>query len=139
MRVASDKLPDIILLDMMLPKISGVEVLRGLKANPITVDIPVIVLTNLSQINEKKLLSEVAAAYFEKSTLENSTRASTAWPLQYRRSWAGRNGAIFLPKPFCDACSDRCGDDQALLERANPCTRDGNLPRRSSVSAARSY
>src|SRR6202158_4150511 len=61
LRVASDKLPDVILLDMMLPKITGVEVLRGLKANPATVDIPVIVLSSLTQMNEEKLLSEGAA------------------------------------------------------------------------------
>ncbi len=70
LRVANDKLPDIILLDMMLPKISGPDVLKALKANPATMDIPVIVLTSLSQKNEEKLLSEGAAAYFEKSTLE---------------------------------------------------------------------
>jgi CheY-like chemotaxis protein len=69
LQVANDKLPDIILLDLMLPKISGPEVLRALKANPATMDIPVIVLTSLSQRNEEKLLSEGAAAYFEKSTL----------------------------------------------------------------------
>ena len=42
-----------------------------------TTHIPVIVLTSLSQKNEEKLLSEGAAAYFEKSTLaldENSSR-----------------------------------------------------------------
>jgi len=70
LQVANDKLPDIILLDMMLPKISGTEVLKALKANPATMDIPVIVLTSLSQRNEEKLLSEGAAAYFEKSALE---------------------------------------------------------------------
>src|ERR1039458_6342101 len=70
LQVVNDKLPDIILLDMMLPKISGPEVLRALKANPATMDIPVIVLTSLSQRNEEKLLSEGAAAFFEKSTLE---------------------------------------------------------------------
>ena len=70
LQVANDKLPDIILLDMMLPKISGQEVLRALKANPATMGIPVIVLTSLSQRNEEKLLSEGAAAYFEKSALE---------------------------------------------------------------------
>ena len=69
LRVANDQLPDIILLDMMLPKISGPEVLKALKANPATKDIPVIVLTSLSQKNEEKLLHEGAAAYFEKSTL----------------------------------------------------------------------
>ena len=70
LRVANDKLPDIILLDMLIPKISGLDVLKTLKANPATMDIPVIVLTSLSQANEEKLLHEGAAAYFEKSTLE---------------------------------------------------------------------
>jgi CheY-like chemotaxis protein len=81
LRVANDKPPDIILLDMMLPKISGPEVLRALKANPATMDIPVIVLTSLSQRNEEQLLSEGAAAYFEKSTLgldKNSDRLVAA-------------------------------------------------------------
>ena len=70
LQVAKDKLPDIILLDMMLPKISGPEVLKALKKNPATMHIPVIVLTSLSQKNEERLLHEGAAAYFEKSTLE---------------------------------------------------------------------
>jgi CheY-like chemotaxis protein len=70
LKVAGDRLPDIILLDMLLPKLSGPDVLKALKANPATRGIPVIVLTSLSQKNEEKLLSEGAAAYFEKSTLE---------------------------------------------------------------------
>jgi DNA-binding response OmpR family regulator len=88
LRVANDKLPDIILLDMMLPKISGLDVLKALKANPATMDIPVIVLTSLSQMNEEKLLSEGAAAYFEKSTLEldkSSDRLATAVRTVLRR------------------------------------------------------
>jgi len=60
---------------MLLPKISGPDVLKALKANPATRDIPVIVLTSLSQKNEEKLLSEGAAAYFEKSTLELDKRS----------------------------------------------------------------
>jgi CheY-like chemotaxis protein len=66
---AANKLPDLILLDMMLPKISGPNVLKALKENPATMHIPVIVITSLSQKNEGKLLSEGAAAYFEKSAL----------------------------------------------------------------------
>jgi CheY-like chemotaxis protein len=69
LQVANEKLPDIILLDMLLPKISGPEVLKALKANPDTTNIPVIVLTSLSQKNEEKLINEGAAAYFEKSAL----------------------------------------------------------------------
>lgn len=70
LKIATESLPDIILLDMMLPKIAGPDVLKALKANSATMNIPVIVLTSLSQINEGKLISEGAAAYLEKSTLE---------------------------------------------------------------------
>ena len=69
LEAANAQLPDIILLDMMLPKITGPDVLKALKKNPATQHIPVIVLTSLSQRNEEKLLNEGAAAYFEKSAL----------------------------------------------------------------------
>jgi len=77
LQAANDKLPDLILLDMMLPKISGPNVLKALKENPATMHIPVIVFTSLSQKNEEKLLGDGAAAYFEKSALaldQNSSR-----------------------------------------------------------------
>jgi len=48
-RLALKEAPDVILLDIILPKINGFEVLRQLKAEPITAAIPVILLTNLSQ------------------------------------------------------------------------------------------
>jgi CheY-like chemotaxis protein len=70
LQLANEQPPDIIVLDMMLPKLSGPDVLKALKSNPATKDIPVIVLSSLSQRNEEKLLGEGAAAYFEKSTLE---------------------------------------------------------------------
>jgi DNA-binding response OmpR family regulator len=41
--------PDIILLDIMLPKMSGIEVLRALKENELTRKIPVLLLTNLGE------------------------------------------------------------------------------------------
>jgi CheY-like chemotaxis protein len=46
LKVAKEKLPDIILLDMMLSKISGPNVLKALKENHATMPIPVIVLTS---------------------------------------------------------------------------------------------
>ena len=67
LRVAREDLPDLILLDMMLPKMTGPEVLEILKKDPATLHIPVIVLSGLSQKNEAKLLQSGAAAYFEKS------------------------------------------------------------------------
>ena len=64
---ARQVLPDLILLDMMLPGMSGTEVLSALKKDSTTKEIPVIVLTGLSQKNESKLLKAGAAKYFEKS------------------------------------------------------------------------
>src|SRR4051812_11648286 len=40
--------PDIILLDIMMPNMNGVEMLAKLKENPATKDIPTVVLTNVS-------------------------------------------------------------------------------------------
>ncbi len=66
-QTATSRLPDIVLLDMMLPKLSGLEVLEKLKGNATTQHIPVVVLTSLSQKNEAKLLEAGAAAYLMKS------------------------------------------------------------------------
>lgn len=41
--------PDIILLDIIMPKVDGFAALRDLKSSPETKDIPVILLTNLGQ------------------------------------------------------------------------------------------
>lgn len=38
-------IPDLILLDMMLPGLNGIEVIKALKANASTRDIPVVVMT----------------------------------------------------------------------------------------------
>jgi len=75
LRLARANPPDLILLDMMLPKITGLDVLRGLKSDARTKDIPVIVLSGLSQANGHKLIKEGATAFFEKSekTLANES------------------------------------------------------------------
>lgn len=41
--------PDLVLLDIILPRMDGFEVLQGIKNNPKTKDVPVILLTNLGQ------------------------------------------------------------------------------------------
>jgi CheY-like chemotaxis protein len=70
--VAHESAPDLILLDMMLPGIDGISVLRSLKADPATARIPVVVVTGLSQKNEHKLLDDGASKFLEKSELLTS-------------------------------------------------------------------
>jgi CheY-like chemotaxis protein len=75
LRVARESIPDLILLDMMLPKVSGLDVLRALKGDVLVKHIPVIVLSGLGQANEAKLMTEGAAAFVMKSekSLENDS------------------------------------------------------------------
>ncbi len=75
LELAGSSLPHLIVLDMMLPKLSGPEVLRSLKKNDLTAHIPVVVLSSLSQNNGPKLVQEGADAFIEKgSLLENPRR-----------------------------------------------------------------
>lgn len=74
LREAQEHMPDLILLDMLLPKLGGPEILRALKSDPLTARIPVVVLSSLSQKNEAKLKTDGATAYFQKSKLHLDTQ-----------------------------------------------------------------
>lgn len=70
LRVARTEAPDLILLDLIMPKLQGFEVLRALKADGATAAIPVIVLSNLGQDSDVKQAMEAGAvAYFVKANL----------------------------------------------------------------------
>lgn len=73
LRVATDGTPDLILLDMLLPKMGGVEVLRALRKNPRTTATPIVVMTGLAKSNESKLMLEGADGFFEKSKLDEGS------------------------------------------------------------------
>jgi CheY-like chemotaxis protein len=67
LRAASASHPDVIVLDMLLPKVSGIDVLRTLRREVKTRTVPVIILTGLSEKNKEKLITEGATAFMEKS------------------------------------------------------------------------
>ena len=69
--LAERERPDLILLDIILPRRSGFEVLEELKSNETTRDIPVIVLTNLERISDvERMLSLGATNYLVKANYE---------------------------------------------------------------------
>jgi CheY-like chemotaxis protein len=69
LEMARKEQPDLILLDMLLPKLPGPEVLKSLKKDPITTDIPVVVFTGLSLKNAARLEHDGAFGYLEKTCL----------------------------------------------------------------------
>jgi CheY-like chemotaxis protein len=70
LRLARAEPPDLVLLDLIMPKMQGFEVLRALKADPGTAPIPVVILSNLGQDGDVKQAMEAGAAgYFVKANL----------------------------------------------------------------------
>jgi len=68
LRLAKTKKPDLILLDLILPKINGFDVLKQLKEDPDTKEIPVIVLTNLEGMQDiEKVIGLGATTYLVKA------------------------------------------------------------------------
>lgn len=54
LRIVAKATPDLILLDLMMPDMNGHDLLRELKSNKETSDIPVVVITALDQVEEKE-------------------------------------------------------------------------------------
>ena len=73
LKLAKERKPDLILLDLILPKMDGFEVLKQLKKEVETKAIPVIVLTNLERVVDiEKAIEAGATTYLVKAnyTLE---------------------------------------------------------------------
>lgn len=68
LKQVSESNPSLIILDIMMPKMNGLDVLKALKDNPSTKDIPVIIVTALVQEIEKiNKMMNPADAYIVKS------------------------------------------------------------------------
>lgn len=61
LKMVKEKMPDLVLLDIILPKMDGFEILKAIKADKDLKNIPVILLTNLSQKDEVKKGLELGA------------------------------------------------------------------------------
>ena len=59
--MAQSELPDLILLDVMMPEMDGYEVARQLRAEPTTANIPIIMFTAKTQIDDKVMGFEAGA------------------------------------------------------------------------------
>jgi len=70
-RLAKEQKPDLVLLDLVLPKMTGFEVLEQMRSAEDTKGIPVIVLTNLEKMEDIQRATELGATtYLVKSNYE---------------------------------------------------------------------
>lgn len=74
--------PSVILLDMILPKMNGFDVLKKLKSQPDTAKIPVLILSNLGQDSDIQQAKELGAAdYIVKSNFSMQKVINTIYEL----------------------------------------------------------
>lgn len=65
------KKPDVLILDVMLPKLNGFEVLKRIKADPVLKVIPVMVLTAKGQDKDRKTAEDLGADAFVTKPFSN--------------------------------------------------------------------
>ena len=83
---AKQLLPDLILLDVMMPKMSGFEVCKRLKNDPRTTDIPIIMVTALSELGDiERAIDSGTDDFLSKpvNRLELITRVKTMLKLKH--------------------------------------------------------
>lgn len=70
LRLARTEAPDLILLDLLMPKLPGIEVLKALKADPATEAIPILILSNSSREQDVGEVMKLGAVdYWVKANL----------------------------------------------------------------------
>jgi two-component system sensor histidine kinase/response regulator len=87
LKLAAARVPDLILLDVIMAGIDGYEVFNRLKADPITSDIPVIFLTGLGSVAEEtKGLAMGACDYVTKPINPVAVRTRVTHQVELRRA-----------------------------------------------------
>jgi two-component system response regulator len=84
--------PSFILLDMRLPKLSGLDVLRSVRGNPLTALVPVIMLTSSSERSDMVACYQAGANGFVRKPVDFAEFADKLNRLQ--AYWLGVNEAI---------------------------------------------
>lgn len=110
---------DLILLDLIMPRMSGLEALEAIKADPRTREIPVLILSNLGQESDVERGLEMGAVdYLIKNEAKPADVSDKIAMLL--KHMGGRMGA---GNSYKLAIKDRAGDADRLIQ-------DAGLPRR---------
>ncbi len=92
LRLASAERPHIILLDIMMPGMDGYEVLRQLKASDETRDIPIIMLTAKTGMEDREKCLEMGAVVYMTKPFKLEELRETVKRLVFSGDNPGRNG-----------------------------------------------
>jgi DNA-binding response OmpR family regulator len=66
------QMPDVVILDLMLPGASGLDILRGLRADPATAGLPVLMLTAKGQGRDREAAEQAGVTAFMTKPFANA-------------------------------------------------------------------
>lgn len=115
--LAKQELPNLILLDVMMPEVDGFTVAQRIRQNPETKNIPILMLTALSQLNDKVKgfdlgVDDYLTKPFEMDELKVRIRALLKRTRQIPESVAVReilnvNEITLVPETYCVKINDK--------------------------------
>ena len=111
-----DQQPDIILLDWMMPEVSGIELARRLKRDPISADIPIIMLTARGEEDNKIQGLEVGADDYITKPFSPRELIARLKAVLRRTATAGIDATIEVEGLRLDPSSQRVSSDDTPLE-----------------------
>ncbi len=82
--------PDVVVLDVMLPGRSGLDILRDLRAAPATADLPILMLTARGQARDRETALELGATAYLTKPFSNADLLATVEQLAAARTGHAR-------------------------------------------------
>lgn len=134
LRLAQNELPDLILLDLTLPDMSGIDVIKDCRANPATRDVPILALSSgkEAQLRHQALLAGADDVLPKQGSLQTMlARVRNLLRGRDGTDGLGPHGSGIDLSGFADACTPFAG--QALISIMS--VRADNAAQRHSAIA----
>lgn len=82
-RIRSDQ-PDLLILDLMLPGTSGLEILSAVRADPVVAALPVLILTAKGQVRDREAAERAGVSHFMTKPFSNDAMRAAVRALTSR-------------------------------------------------------
>ena len=96
LEILEEELPEVVLLDLMMPGIGGLDVCRQIRSNPRTSNIPIIVLTAKADSESKRELKQAGAVDYLVKPVDTSDLIERMYEVVFQSDMATTNASKVL-------------------------------------------
>ena len=127
--------PDIVLLDLMMPVMNGIEVLKALKSNPDTANLPVLLLTAVSADEAQQTTMDLGANHFVSKPWEPGT-IQTMLTVTLREAAKGEERSAAGPDREQGNVADLVGEETNEADQVGDRMNEANWARNQVDASA---